>query len=167
MIEIIEDIVLSDQLDQIWKEIDLLEPNIVGDADDGSSNTGRKKGSGYLVNNQFAPFVCPLILDVGKKIFPNGTFSVLINKYENGDYYKAHKDDTIKTATVSLLKNESGISGGDFYFPEQDKKINLKNNMAIIFEGAETHEVLPVKAEDNSARYSLTYFLYEEANGQI
>jgi len=167
MIEVIENTVSVDQLNNIWKEIDLLEPNIVGDADDGSSATGQKKGSGYLINNQFAPFVCPLILDVGKKFFPNGSFSVLVNKYENGDYYKAHKDDTIKTATVSLLKNENGISGGDFYFPDQDKKIDLKNNMAIIFDGAETHEVLPVKAEDNAARYSLTYFLYEEDNDYV
>jgi hypothetical protein len=79
--------------------------------------------------------------------------SFLLNKYEEGDYYDKHHDNTIFTA-ILCLKYE--CDGGDFFLNEESNIINLNHNDFILFFGCEEHGVHKV---NSGTRYSITTFM--------
>ena len=74
----------------------------------------------------------------------------LLNYYEDRKYYKPHKDEGLMTCLHWMFKEPKKFEGGDFIFPDFDKKIEIENNKMIIFPSMIKHEVTPIimKAED-------------------
>ena len=74
----------------------------------------------------------------------------LLNYYEDRNYYKPHKDEGLMTCLHWMFKEPKKFEGGDFIFPDFDKKIEIENNKMIIFPSMIKHEVTPIimKAED-------------------
>ena len=89
-----------------------------------------------------------------KRMFKNiKNMSFLLNKYEVGDSYKKHHDNTIFTS-VLCLKDE--CTGGNFFLGDESNIIELNNNDLILFFGCEEHGVTEVQS---GVRYSLTTFM--------
>jgi Rps23 Pro-64 3,4-dihydroxylase Tpa1-like proline 4-hydroxylase len=83
--------------------------------------------------------------------------SILLNWYQNGDYYKPHDDDSKLTCIYYTSLGE--YSGGELKFVDYDETIKTKNNSVVIFSGCVKHEVLPVKADIESFRISINLFM--------
>ena len=167
MFEYREDLIKDVALSKVWEELEniyskLNEPQNSG----GSIKDGQflKKGKGYLTTDiqarEFAP-TCVLVGEAVGKSFKYTEMDVLINYYGDGDYYKPHKDNAVKTVSVPLCKKDSDFTGGDFKFTDLNIIIPFKNNSCIIFNSRLSHEVKPInmnKIGDMLGRFSLTFF---------
>ena len=90
--------------------------------------------------------------------------TTLVNYYENANYYKPHADETLFSAISFHYKEPKKFSGGDFILNDFNLKIEIKNNMLIIFPGAYHHgvtEVIMNKKDLNQGfgRYSMVQFI--------
>jgi len=87
---------------------------------------------------------------------------LLLSYYENGCYYKPHKDGSVLTAIVNLHKEPKAFKGGDLFFPEYDNyRISVENNRIVIFPSQIQHAVETVAMESEeefsgNGRYSIT-----------
>jgi Rps23 Pro-64 3,4-dihydroxylase Tpa1-like proline 4-hydroxylase len=90
--------------------------------------------------------------------------STLISYYENADYYKPHEDIAMYTAVTWFFKEPKAFIGGDFYFSDYNVKIEVQNNMMILFPSFVKHSVDEITLKDKSlsgyGRYAMTQFLY-------
>ena len=88
-------------------------------------------------------------------------FNVLINYYENFDFYKKHFDFAKFTLNIFMFNNPKNFQGGDFVI--EDSIIECKFNRAIIFPGFLNHGDTNVKLINdnvyNGGRFSITTFL--------
>ncbi len=154
-----ENFIPADLLSKVWQEIDMISgamqpPEKCGAAPD------KKSGLGYFADKFIAETLLPCSASLKDRVDHDGNYSLLINYYSEGDYYKPHTDDTEKTLTVFLSKEEDSFEGGDFKFPQLDLTLPFKNNSYVVFKGDLEHEVTPVHLKKNTGRYSLTYFFY-------
>ena len=106
----------------------------------------------------------PLITDQLRKIdvifdeIPaSNVDTLLVNYYVPGECYGDHRDDSRLTAVILLGVGE--FSGGGFYFPEQDERIEFKENRLIIFPSCVRHASIPIMGDLNSLRISLAHFI--------
>lgn len=182
---IIDDVYTEDELKLIWSEIDFLTPNLLTPEGSGSAAvetdggvTYRKRGSSIFVDSVFSNRKFSNILTLNRKIFEPeiikaakelhpfmgfmeySNFDVtLLNRYENGDYYKPHTDLCVLSA-ITFFIDDAGFSGGEFQFSDYGHSVEQKNNRTIIFPGLIKHSVDEVVLNENSkGRYSMAQFL--------
>jgi predicted 2-oxoglutarate/Fe(II)-dependent dioxygenase YbiX len=80
--------------------------------------------------------------------------SILVTRYDTGDYYKSHRDESLITAIYYTWKEPKTFTGGDLYFGEF--KVPIRNNSLLIFPGPTLHEVTPV---EGSGRWAISQFV--------
>jgi Rps23 Pro-64 3,4-dihydroxylase Tpa1-like proline 4-hydroxylase len=94
-----------------------------------------------------------------------------IKYYENGHNYHKHKDTSRFTGINYLYKEPKQFEQGDLYFDDYNYKVELKNNMFILFMSSFCHSVNPILLSENSyltgnGKYSITNFLNINENIQ-
>lgn len=179
----------ENELKLIWQELDFLtclnkleSPEKTGTRIDKESKIALKNNSGLFLDDIYTKRNISNILSINSKIFlPEilNAFSklsfgyqsielttsdrTLISYYENGGYYKPHKDNSLYTAITWFFKEPKAFTGGDFYFTDYDIKINIQNNMTVLFPSFVTHSVDEVILENNNlvgyGRYSMSQFI--------
>lgn len=187
----IEDFFKPHELDAIWKELEfinsdnhLLPPELTGQTyvlPDGKrmkSNKGVFLETIYKDNN-FSGIMKYINENLTKErvdLFANANplyrniyqvnyYSHLVSYYEQSDYYEPHSDISNFTFIVWLFKEPKAFSGGELVLNDINHTVEIKNNMAILFPSAASHQVLPVKMNDPSmfdkglGRYAITCFM--------
>jgi len=81
----------------------------------------------------------------------------LLNYYKNAEHYGAHRDISI-ISVISFFELGMVKSGG-LIFPQDQLKVNFKDNRTIIFPSSMLHETESIKVNDNSYRVSMAQFL--------
>jgi hypothetical protein len=188
---LIENLYSEKELAQIWQELDFLTyPSKLEPPENTASayyyNLPLKKNSGLFLDNIYSKREISNILTINKKLFDkqildefsdlcfpyqninNTNLDVtLLSYYENGGYYKEHTDTALYTCITWFFKEPKSFSGGDFNFNQYDIKIEIKNNMTVIFPSFVAHSVDEIKMSEDFdsqlsgyGRYSMTQFLY-------
>lgn len=188
---IIENFYSEPELKHIWKELEFLtyaskleSPEETGTAY--QEDIVQKRNVGIFLDDIYLKRKISNILTINQKIFDKqilDSFSdlcfgykniyqtnhdhTLISYYENGGYYKEHDDQALYSAVTWFFKEPKVFSGGDFYFNEYGIKIEIKNNMTVIFPSFVLHSVDNVTMQEEDleelsgfGRYSMTQFLY-------
>jgi Rps23 Pro-64 3,4-dihydroxylase Tpa1-like proline 4-hydroxylase len=185
----IENFYDEDELELIWQELDFLShpiklnpPQKTGSARD-KNNIILKNNSGILLEECYIERKLSNILYVNRKLFSKqitDNFSdlsfgyeelnrtnddrTLISYYENGGYYKPHMDDAIYTAVTWFFREPKHFIGGDFYFCDYNYKIEIQNNMTVIFPSFVKHSVDEIILNEDiftgNGRYCMTQFMY-------
>lgn len=70
-----------------------------------------------------------------------------VSYYEDGQYYKPHRDSAALTSLTWFFKDSDKCSGGELYFPNYDLTIEVYNGLTIVFPSIIVHEVKPVHVE--------------------
>ena len=178
------------QLKLIWQELEFLNqlnklesPEKTGGAE--VEGEILKKNSGLYLDNLYKTRNISNILTVNKNLFEpyileefsslcflyenikeTNDDTTLISYYDNGGYYKSHRDQALYTAITWFFKEPKKFMGGDFYFSDYDYKIEIKNNKTILFPSVINHSVDEVMMVDESncecgyGRYAMTQFLH-------
>jgi hypothetical protein len=185
----IENLYTEEELKLIWQELEFLNcldklepPEKTGTATDEDKNP-LKNNSGLFLDYLYTNRKISNILTVNRKLFAPEILDVfcelsfgyrviqktnhdatLISYYENGGYYKPHEDESIFTAVTWFFKEPKSFTGGNFYFTDYDYKIEVENNMAVLFPSFVTHAVDEIKMIDDSlnsyGRYAMSQFVY-------
>lgn len=93
-------------------------------------------------------------------------YNTLLSYYEDGDFYKSHKDNAVITTITWLYKNPKSFVGGNIFFEEdKNKVVECKNNRTIFFPSFLNHEVDEIKMEKDKiglglGRFTLTQFVF-------
>ena len=132
---------------------DAYRPNILSDIFRCSSKLFYKPLMEFLAGFHF----------IFKYLEASNKDDLLLSYYDNGCYYKPHKDGSILTAIVNLHKEPKLFDGGDLIFPEYDNyRIAVENNRMVIFPSQMQHAVETVVMEEQegdfsgNGRYSIT-----------
>jgi Rps23 Pro-64 3,4-dihydroxylase Tpa1-like proline 4-hydroxylase len=187
----IENLYSEDELILIWKEFDFLThpdklelPENTGTALDEETKVPLKKNKGLFLDNLYSSRNISNILTITKQLFSpvildafselsfgyenikdTNKDATLLSYYENSEYYKSHKDQALYTAVSWFFKEPKSFSGGNFYFTNYGVKIEVQNNMAVIFPSFINHAVDEIVLEKNNnltgyGRYAISQFLY-------
>lgn len=181
---IIEDFYDQEELKLVWRELDFLtSPNILLPANlDGSAYSanalslsleGVYRDTNYsnIQRTHNNKILSKDIKDSFAELTPFHNHINSINKlnikvkyYEDGHNYPKHLDYARFTGISYLYKEPKMFEGGDLYFNDFDYRINIKNNMFILFMGGFHHSVEPIKLKQDAyitgnGRYSITTFL--------
>lgn len=187
----IENLYSEDELILLWKEFDFLThpdklelPENTGSALDEETKVPLKKNKGLFLDDLYSSRNISNILTITKQLFSPvilNAFSelsfgyenikytnkdaTLLSYYENSEYYKSHRDEALYTAVTWFFKEPKSFSGGNFYFTDYGIKIEMQNNMAVIFPSFVKHAVDEIILEKNNdltghGRYSISQFLY-------
>jgi hypothetical protein len=105
----------------------------------------------------------PLIWDINHINYD----TTIIKYYEDGEYYRPHRDNARFTCLTYLYKEPKVFTGGDLYFPDFDYTIPIVNNRLIFFTGCIEHasiDIIMNKEYNNSkmsgfGKYTITQFL--------
>lgn len=186
---IVEDMYSDEELLLIWQELDFLSyrnklrpPEKCGSAmKDGEY---LKNNSGIYLDNIYLDRSISNILSINPKLYSENIMkafsdicfaygniahtnydTTLISYYENGGYYKPHRDTAIYTAITWFYKEPKCFSGGDFNFSEYGVKVRIKNNTTILFPSFVEHSVDEIIMDDNDknfrkGRYCMAQFSY-------
>lgn len=184
----IENLYTEEELELIGDELIFLnhkskleEPKDTGSAKDSSDNL-LKENRGLFLDDLYKRREISNILSVNRKIFnkeyleayANLSFgyksilecnqdTTLISYYENGGYYKPHKDSSMHTALTWFFETPKMFEGGDLFFPEYNEKIEIQQNMTVIFPSFVLHSVEEVKMKENTSqgfgRYCMSQFI--------
>jgi hypothetical protein len=185
----IENLYDEDELKLIWQELNFLNypdklqiPEKTGTALD-KENIPLKKNKGLFLDTIYPKREISNILTVNRRLFDSEILdifselsfgyqsikhtnddSTLISYYEDADYYKPHEDNAIYTAVTWFFKEPKAFIGGDFYFSDYNVKIEVQNNMMVLFPSFVKHSVDEIILKDRSlsgyGRYSMTQFVY-------
>lgn len=181
---IIDDTYDSDELLQIYKEIDFLANKLL---DSSKSQSAEKNGiiknnRGIFLDHFYKDLAYSDILKIERKlysqevvknlvechyaynVFHSTNFdSTLLSYYDDGSSYFSHHDKAVISMVTWLFKEPKNFIGGEFIFSDFNLNIDVKNNRTVIFFGSYKHEVTEVLIQDKTAlfsgRFSLTQFL--------
>lgn len=168
----------DEELEMIWEELEFLKPRLL----EPEFTESARDENGNIMKNNKGIFLEKLygqsqnfsnILRIGKRIkhpdvlnsikgkhwFYNYLtnlyeYSTLISYYNDGGYYKPHKDSSVVTCTSYHWREPKKFQGGDLYFG--DYHVPIENNAMVIFPSCIEHEVTPVNGD---GRYALTQFV--------
>ena len=183
----IENMYSEEELELIAEELKFLtypekldEPLFTGSAKEEGKVI--KENKGLFLDNIYKKREISNILKINRKLFSleymdsyaNLSFgyksikecnhdATLISYYENGGYYKPHKDISTHTAVTWFFREPKLFTGGDFYFTEYKEKIEIKHNMTVMFPSFVLHSVdevsMPKDLPPGFGRYSMTQFI--------
>jgi Rps23 Pro-64 3,4-dihydroxylase Tpa1-like proline 4-hydroxylase len=180
---IIEDFYNQNELKLIWQELDFLTSanKLVPANIDGSTINSNALSASldviykhlrysniYLINQKIlSPEIKNAFFSLSElfgHITMINTLNIKIKYYENGHNYHKHRDLARFTGINYLYKEPKKFEGGDLYFNDHDYKVELKNNMFILFMGCFPHSVTPIALNENAyitgnGKYSITNFL--------
>jgi Rps23 Pro-64 3,4-dihydroxylase Tpa1-like proline 4-hydroxylase len=180
---IIEDFYSEDELKLIWQELDFLTSanKLIPANLDGSTLLSNAlsvsldniyKDLRYsninLINKKIlSPEITHAFLSLNElfgHITMVNTINTKIKYYENGHNYHKHRDVARFTGINYLYKEPKKFEGGDLYFDNYGYKVELKNNMFILFIGCLWHSVTSIILNENAyitgnGKYSITSFL--------
>jgi Rps23 Pro-64 3,4-dihydroxylase Tpa1-like proline 4-hydroxylase len=162
----IENMYSEDELKLIWQELEFLNQL---DKFEGEEETASaigpegeilKKNSGLFLDEIYNSRKISNILTVNQNLFSSHILEefsslcflyenikrtnkdiTLISYYDNGGYYKPHKDDALYSAVTWFFKEPKKFNGGDFYFTDYNLKIEVKNNKTVLFPSVIHHSV--------------------------
>ena len=188
---IIDNFYNEKELASIWQELEVLcsdckleSPNLESSA---FSETGEilKNNRFIFIDDVYKNRKCSNILGVNRKLFNNwGSIvktspdwyfntldcnmdATLLSYYENGGYYKPHKDKANATSLTWLYKEPKRFSGGDLIisFKGDQERIEVKNNRMLIIPSMIDHEVIEVRMDNNDCgnhlgRFCITQFCH-------
>ena len=166
---IINNYFTKDEVEVLHEELvklDLKEPDQTGGAQN-ISGKPLKQNKGTFVENK-ASVIGKLTRKLFDDVAPHLKYthwfwnyfnialndSILVTRYDTGDYYKSHRDASVITAIYYTWKEPKTFSGGDLYFGEF--RVPIRNNSLLLFPGPTFHEVTPV---EGSGRWAVTQFL--------
>lgn len=184
----------EDELKLIWQELEFLNcldklepPEKTGSAKDAETEILLKRNTGLFLDEIYYKRNISNILTLNSKLFSKEILTpfseisfgyetikktncdrTLISYYENGGYYKPHEDKSIFTAVTWFFKEPKAFTGGDFYFTDYNIKVEIENNMSVLFPSFVKHAVdkiiLPNQNLVGYGRYSMTQFCYLVTN---
>lgn len=182
---IIENYYDNVELELMWKEIEFLTPKLLNPEFTSTAKENNellKNGTGIFLDNVYQnrsisniltfnrKLWHPAILQELEKISPwwnlikiSNKDYTLMNYYQDGCYYKPHKDHSLITAISILYKDENSFDGGDLVFSDYNITIPKKSNCLIIFPGQINHSVTDIIMKTDKpyyGRYSMAQFLY-------
>jgi hypothetical protein len=169
----------------IWQELEFLTvssklnpPELTGQLD-----PTMKQNHGVFIDNIYTERKYSNILQINRKLFSQEVTeayeslhytnryksitnfdSTLVSYYENAGYYKSHKDIATITSISWHFKQPKAFSGGDLIFTDFNEKIEIENNMLVIFPSCASHEVTPISMESyypemsGYGRYAISNF---------
>lgn len=171
----------EDELLDIWKELDfltrknvLLPPEMTASAKNVSGEYLKNNKSVFLFQIYQKPEISPII-SYTSKIFSKevGEFyaninplhelffsinqrSLLVNYYENNDFYDFHIDKSVYTSVTYLFKQPKNFSGGNITFKFQGKEYTqeIENNLSIIFPSSYLHKVDKINMQESNQSFS-------------
>lgn len=82
-------------------------------------------------------------------------FSILVNKYEQGNYYKQHRDTACLTMLIWPMPKT--FKGGDLILNDFNYKVSCEQNTGLIFPSHYLHEVEEVVYDGNEKNTRVTY----------
>ena len=189
---VIDNFYNEQELGLIWQELDFLCSDCKLQSPDKNSSAIDLHTGEVLKNNKFA-FLEDVysnrkfsnILQVNRKLFnhfgslvnghPDWYFNTLecnkdvtlLSYYENGGYYKPHKDKAHATSLTWLYKEPKKFTGGDLImsFNDHQERIELQNNRMLIIPSFIDHEVIEVKMDNkycgnHLGRFCITQFIH-------
>lgn len=178
---VIENFYTEDELNKIWEELDdFYDKNLLNNTSNAAPARTRdgvplRNAKGiFLHKNKFPNSNITKInnkvkeystifskYDEKYKKLDEYVYSTLLTYYNNGQYYKPHKDQSVFTACVYFFKEPKKFSGGNFILNDFDKEFEIKNNMMIIFPGKYTHQARKVELKKEFpgyGRYCISQF---------
>lgn len=182
---IIRDLYSKDELEKIFKELDFLTQKTKLVHSD-HSYTNQEIKNNYLINlnDTYKDENFSDIITISKKILNKDIiesasefcdsfyFLKMINSirnfvtyYENENYYDFHRDFSTITSLTYFFKEPKKFKGGNFYLCDDNYKIEIENNMAIIYLGCTLHKGEKVLLDDDiqfsgNGKYCLAQFMY-------
>lgn len=179
----------DEELRLIWQELDFLtHPNKLKNPKDTKSaiDNGEviKKNRGIFLDELYADRNISNILTINRKLLTweifknlsNENFIIsetlkninhdttLISYYEDNHEYKFHHDTSFITIVSYFYKEPKAFSGGNFFLLNDNSKIDIFNNMSIVFFSAIPHAVEKVSIEyqlkSGYGRYCMSQFLH-------
>lgn len=187
---IIDDTYTDQELKLIFLELDfwslsnlLLNPDQTGSDKDTNGNL-KKENKGIFLDETYATRNYSNILKLNRKIYQislnepsvvlnflqNSTKdTTLVSYYEDGDFYKPHKDKSILTALTYLYKKPKMFYGGELFLPEYELVFEPWFNRTYIIPSVVEHAVTKVrmKLEDckkGLGRYCISNFINKIPN---
>ena len=182
----IENLYTEEELRLIFAELDyyqsnqkILNLNTYSATDaDGNSKSKRK---GQFLDHIFGNRQHSNILNINRKLFERGLICErsdnyffrhfvptedysLLSYYENEGKYEPHVDNCVASICIWLWKEPKKFEGGDFFFPDFNKRIKVQTNHAVVFPSVIQHSVdeiqmLPEHIGKGFGRYSICNFL--------
>lgn len=168
---IINDYYTEDEVEQILQNLDNLRNELQTPENTGSarniSGQLRKQNKGVFIENDES-----VLIKLNRKLFGEVAWDLskhnwfydylkqdvydrtLVSYYEDGGYYKPHRDKSIVTAIYYVWKEPKSFDGGELYFGEF--KVPIVNNCLLVFPSTTEHEVKMVKG---SGRWAITQFV--------
>lgn len=184
----IENTYSTDELELIWQELEFLNcldklepPEKTGTAvEDGIP---LKNNSGLFLDDIYVKRNISNILTLNRRLFDPEILNVfsdlsfgygsikktnddttLISYYENSNYYNPHEDVSMFTGVTWFFKEPKAFTGGNFYFSDYNLKIEVQNNMTVLFPSFVKHAVDEIVLKDDSlpghGRYCMSQFVY-------
>jgi Rps23 Pro-64 3,4-dihydroxylase Tpa1-like proline 4-hydroxylase len=184
---IIDNIFDQDELELIWKDIDLIydqnflkSPNETGTATNYFTGNYLKNNYGIYLDKLFRDGIIKHILPISEKFFSKEiTDSVtnlgpvyhlysqinstgnLLSYYEDSHHYEPHIDQSVFTILTWLNKEPKRWTGGILKFTDMSVEVEPKNNRTLIFPSCFKHEVSPVSMPEPKSgfgRFVITNF---------
>lgn len=152
-----KDAILSDnEINNIKNDI-ALASSLSSRTDYDGSEENKKSGKSWFVDKFICSQITPNIANLCEKFDYSDNYSVIYSEYGDKDFYKKHKDDSIKTVVYFYKENDDDFIGGELKIENSFYK--HKNNDCVVFNGYHEHEVLPVNTR-NGTRKTITIFYY-------
>jgi len=189
---ILEKFFEDDELEQVWDELKFLTyehklcpPDKTAAATD-ENRKSKKKGSGLFLFDAYKNKDTSDIIRCSAKLFSkelmaifkdfdyifdylatSNRYGILLNYYQDGDYYQGHTDRSCMSAVINLFREPKKFTGGDLVFPQHGHRLAPQTNRMVIFPGIIEHEVEKVSMEGDTpysgnGRYSINMFMNYE-----
>ena len=182
---IIDNTFSIDEQNLIYKELEFLQPKLLGAEHTGPSlyedGSSKKKNTGVFLDALFTNREFSDILRINRKLFnkevrqaavkchpayglinSTSSDSTLISYYEDTDHYAPHIDYSITTMVSWFFKTPKNFEGGEFIFSDYNIKIEPVNNRTVLFLSCYRHEVTRILMKDItvpcSGRFSMSIF---------
>lgn len=85
----------------------------------------------------------------GKYLTNTERNNIFVNYYENGHYYKSHKDASVVSQITWVYRQPKMFTGGNIFFSDMNETIECLHNRTLFFPGHYFHEVKEVNMNDN------------------
>jgi Rps23 Pro-64 3,4-dihydroxylase Tpa1-like proline 4-hydroxylase len=170
----------------IWEELKFLthKSKLEPPQKTGQNNPIMKKNEGVFLDNVYTDRHYSNILNINRKTFSScimkeysnlhflheivnniNSDTTLLSYYENKGYYKPHSDKACITALTWFYKEPKQFTGGDLIFSSFNEKIEIENNMFIMFPSIIKHEVTDIVMDKSlsdfsgNGRYCISQFM--------
>ena len=150
---IVRELYTEEEEEKLWKKFDEYQSNLMRVENERNRCWCKILDSKILKNK--------LETIVDNTLVPDETS--FLSYYEDGDYFKPHKDKCKITILNWMYKEPKRFTGGEFVFTDYNKTIEIESNKAIIFPGTIEHAVNTTGLDEKykgMGRWCITHFLH-------